>query len=397
MAAGSITELGLTTINLDFSVQDEQFRREVRLWLKENAPCEHRPADGREMRDFDLAWQRRQFDGGWAGIAWPREYGGRGLTTIQQLIWHQEYARAGAPYIGVNFVGQLHGGPTLIAKGSEEQKQAHLPRILRGEEVWCQGFSEPGSGSDLASLSTRGVIDGKHLVVNGQKIWTSFAQWADFQELLVRTDPDAPKHKGLSWIICDMRSPGVRVRPIRTIAGNEEYCEVFYDNVRIPLSNLVGELNQGWQVAMATLSFERGTGFMAEQVRLATDVESMVSFLKRSSHLSTDTDLTRRLARLRAEVAALQAMTFSGISLNERRGTPGPESSILRLYHGLLTQRLARLSMEVLGSTSLELSDPEEGWTGQYLYSFSRTIGGGTAEIQRNIIAERVLGLPRSR
>ncbi|WP_157218922.1 acyl-CoA dehydrogenase family protein [Flavisphingomonas formosensis] len=384
-------------MNLDFTPQEEQFRQEVRAWLQDNAPREHRPGDGEAMRDFDIAWQRRQYEGGWAGIAWPEEYGGRGLSTIEQLIWYQEYARAGAPYIGVNFVGVLHGGPTLIANGSEEQKKAHLLRILKGEEVWCQGFSEPGSGSDLASLRTRAEIDGDHLVVNGQKIWTSFAQWADYQELLVRTDPDAPKHKGISWVICDMRAPGVRVRPIRTIAGHHEYCEVFYDDVRIPLANVVGGLNNGWRVAMSTLGFERGTGFMNEQVRLATDVEALIALVKSRPALMRDTDITRRLSRLRAETAALQAMTYAGISLNERRGAPGAEASILRLYHGLLTQRLGRLSMEVLGTANLELSDPEAGWTGPYLYSFSRTIGGGTAEIQRNIIAERVLGLPRSR
>ncbi|MGV3769456.1 MAG: acyl-CoA dehydrogenase family protein [Sphingobium phenoxybenzoativorans] len=384
-------------MNLDFTPEDDLFRQEVRAWLADNVPREVRPADGPDMKAFDLAWQKRQYDGGWAGIAWPQEYGGRGFSTIQQLIWYQEYARAGAPYVGVNFVGLLHGGPTLIANGSEEQKTSHLPRILKGEEVWCQGFSEPGSGSDLASLRTRGEIDGDHLVVNGQKIWTSFGQFADFQELLVRTDPDAPKHKGISWVICDMRSPGIRVRPIKTIAGHPEYCEVFYDDVRIPLANVVGGLNNGWRVAMSTLGFERGTGFMAEQVRLATDLEALIATVKARVDLARDTDIQRRLARLRAEVAALQAMTYSSISLNERRGAPGAEASILRLYHGLLTQRLGRMSMEILGAGSLELTDPEEGWTGPYLYSFSRTIGGGTAEIQRNIIAERVLGLPRSR
>jgi alkylation response protein AidB-like acyl-CoA dehydrogenase len=384
-------------MNLDFTPEDDLFRQEVRAWLADNVPREVRPADGPDMKAFDLAWQKRQYDGGWAGIAWPQEYGGRGFSTIQQLIWYQEYARAGAPYVGVNFVGLLHGGPTLIANGSEEQKTSHLPRILKGEEVWCQGFSEPGSGSDLASLRTRGEIDGDHLVVNGQKIWTSFGQFADFQELLVRTDPDAPKHKGISWVICDMRSSGIRVRPIKTIAGHPEYCEVFYDDVRIPLANVVGGLNNGWRVAMSTLGFERGTGFMAEQVRLATDLEALIATVKARVDLARDTDIQRRLARLRAEVAALQAMTYSSISLNERRGAPGAEASILRLYHGLLTQRLGRMSMEILGAGSLELTDPEEGWTGPYLYSFSRTIGGGTAEIQRNIIAERVLGLPRSR
>lgn len=383
-------------MDLNFTPADEAFRAEVRAWLKDNVPKEKRPADGEAMREFDQMWQRRQYDGGWAGISWPTQYGGRGLSTIQQLIWYQEYARAGAPGIGINFVGVLHGGPTLIGCGSEEQKKAHLENILKGDEVWCQGFSEPGSGSDLASLRTRAVIDGDHLVVNGQKIWTSYAQWAQFQELLVRTDPDAPKHKGISWVICDMRTPGVRVRPIPTMAGVPEFCEVFYDDVRVPLTNVVGGLNNGWSVAMSTLGFERGTGFMNEQVRLATDVEALICVMKERG-LDKDRDLTRRISKLRAEVAALQAMTYQGISLNEHRGAPGAEGSMLRLYHGLLAQRLGRISLEVIGSESLELSAPEEEWTGPYLYSFSRTIGGGTSEIQRNIIAERVLGLPRSR
>jgi len=382
-------------MDLDFSAEDELFRQQVRQWLEDNKPSEPRPADGPAMAEFDRAWQRRQYDGGWAGIAWPTEYGGRGLSTTQQLIWHQEYARAGAPYIGINFVGVLHGGPTLIVRGSEEQKSAHLEKILKGEEMWCQGFSEPGAGSDLASLRTRAVVDGDHLVVNGQKIWTSYAQWADFQELLVRTDPDTAKHKGISWVICDMHAPGVRVRPIPTMAGIPEFCEVFYDDVRIPLSNVVGGLNNGWSVAMSTLGFERGTGFMGEQVRLATDVDRLIAETHRRGK-ARDQGLTRQLARLKAEVAALQAMTYQSISLNERRGTPGPESSMLRLYHGLLAQRLGRISMEVIGQDALVMSDPEEEWTGPYLYSFSRTIGGGTAEIQRTIIAERVLGLPRA-
>lgn len=382
-------------MNLDFSPEDDLFRAEVRDWLADNVPRTPRPADGEAMRDFDVEWQRRQYDAGWAGIAWPEAYGGRGLSTMQQLIWYQEYARAGGPYIGVNFVGVLHGGPTLIANGSEAQKARHLPAILKGEEIWCQGFSEPGAGSDLASLRTRAEIDGDELVINGQKIWTSFAQWADRQELLVRTDPDAQRHKGISWVICDMRAPGVSVRPIRTIAGNHEYCEVFYDDVRIPLSSVVGELNDGWRVAMSTLSFERGTGFIGEQVALASELEHLLA-LARERGLQRGSETARQLAQLRAEIAALQAMTYHAISVNERRGAPGPEASILRLNHGLLAQRLARLSLNVLGDESLELSDPEQGWTGPYLYSFSRTIGGGTAEIQRNIIAERVLGLPRA-
>jgi len=205
-------------MDLEFTLEERSFREEVRTWLEENKPSEPRPkSDDLAQRDFDLTWQRTLYDNGWAGIAWPKAYGGRELGTIAQLIWFEEYAKAKAPYLGANFVGINHGGPTLIARATEEQKKYHLPKILKGEVVWCQGFSEPGSGSDLASLSTKAVIDGDQLVITGQKIWTSFAHIADYQELLVRNDPNAPKHKGISWVICDMHAPGITIRQLPTI------------------------------------------------------------------------------------------------------------------------------------------------------------------------------------
>ena len=268
-------------MDLDFTAEQAEFREEVRTWLAENAPTEPRPHswDG-GMREYDLAWQQTQWEGGWAGIAWPQEYGGRGLATLQQLIWYEEYARAGLPAIDSTFVGLNHAGPTLIARASEQQKAFHLPRILRGEDIWCQGFSEPGAGSDLAALSTRAEVDGDHFVVSGQKIWTSFAMLADYQELLVRTDRSGSKHHGITWLICDMRTPGIDVRPIETIEGGAEFCECFYDEVRIPMANIVGEQDGGWNVAMSTLSFERGTGYTASQVRLAAVVENLVELAK---------------------------------------------------------------------------------------------------------------------
>jgi alkylation response protein AidB-like acyl-CoA dehydrogenase len=252
---------------------DAAFRARVRDWLADNVPHEAPPTDRHDRRAYDLVWQRTQFDGGYAGVSWPAEYGGCGLGLGQQLIWFEEYVRANAPDIGCGFVGINHAGPTLIARADEQHKQFHLPRILRGESVWCQGFSEPGAGSDLASLATRGVIDGDDLVVTGQKIWTSEADVADFQELLVRTEPGSQRHHGLSWIICDMRTAGIEVRPIRTLAGTLEFSEVFYDEVRIPLANVVGGLGAGWSVAMSTLGFERGTGFLREQLELARYIE----------------------------------------------------------------------------------------------------------------------------
>jgi len=390
-------------VDLDFSTEQRDFRDEVRTWLAEHKPAEPRPSDPDRLRAYDTAWQRTQYDGGWAGISWPREYGGRGLSLLEQLIWYEEYGRAALPSIDSTFVGLNHAGPTLIQCATPEQRAAHLPPILRGDALWCQGFSEPGAGSDLASLRTRAVIDGDDLVVSGQKIWTSSAFLADWQELLVRTDPSAPRHQGITWVICDMHSPGIDVRPIESMDRESEFCEVFYDDVRIPLSNVVGELNSGWRVAMSTLSFERGTAFTAGQVRLASTVEHLIELagqrpgpLRRGT-ARADESLAVRLATARAEVAALRAMTYAAISRSARQGTPGPEGSIVKLYFSEVEKRVARLSMDVLGLDSLRFVSKwlPGGWTGDYLRSYASSIGGGTSEIQRNIIGERVLGLPR--
>jgi alkylation response protein AidB-like acyl-CoA dehydrogenase len=350
-----------------------------------------------------MAWQRAQFDGGWAGVAWPKEYGGRGLSLIQQMIWHEEYARADGPYIGCGFVGINHAGPTLITCATDEQKSFHLPKILRGESVWCQGFSEPSAGSDLAALKTRAVIDGDHLVVNGQKIWTSFADVADYQELLVRTDPEASKHGGITWVIGDMHLPGIEIRPIRTMDGGAEFCEVFYRDVRIPLANVVGRIHDGWSVAMSTLGFERGTAFMARQVALARSVDKLMAQAKERPSPSgrgtcfEDDEIACRLARLRAEVTAMRAMTLTSVSRACRSAVPGPEGSLLKIFLGDLEQRMRRLGMEILGPESLVMGDSAAAWTNAYLRSYTATIGGGTSEIQRNIVGERLLGLPKHR
>lgn len=391
-------------MDLTFTADEQEFRDEVRTWLHEHVPSGPRPTDdGVEVRAYDAAWQRAQYDGGWAGISWPTEYGGRGLSTIQQLIWFEEYAWAEAPWIGACFVGTNHGGPTLIARASDEQKAYHLPRILRGESIWCQGFSEPEAGSDLGSLRCRAEIDGDQLVVTGQKIWTSFADVADYQELLVRTDPDVAKHKGITWVICDMRLPGITVRPIPTLDRGAEFCEVFYDEVRIPLSNVVGDLNDGWSVAMSTLSFERGTGFMAEIIHAAHTVDVLIAEARvrvgadGRRPVIDDDEYARRLATLKAEVTVLRSATYRAISRNMRQGAPGPEGSMLRLHYGELVQRMHRLAMEILGADALAYqSNRNRGVsTGAWLRSFASTMGGGTSEIQRNIIGERVLGLPR--
>jgi alkylation response protein AidB-like acyl-CoA dehydrogenase len=394
-------------VEIRFSDAEEAFRADARAWLEANVPREARPesADLSARRAYDMAWQRRMHDAGWAGINWPKEYGGRGAPLMEQLVWYEEYARVGAPDVTTGFVGLKHAGPTLIACGSEEQKAYHLPRILRGDVVWCQGFSEPNAGSDLASLQTRAEIDGDHLVVNGQKIWTSFGHVAEFQELLVRTDPTAPRpHAGITWVICPMDAPGLDIRPIKTLAGNSDFCEVFYDNVRIPLANVVGKLNDGWRVAMATLSFERGTAFMSEQVRMARRLDELIEVARRTPGPDgrpaiDDDEIARRLALAAAEVEAMRAMTYRSLSVAARTGMPGAEASMIRLFFSELIQRIDALAMEILGPAALggfrADGAPTGEWVERYLTGLSQTIGGGTKEIQRNIIGERVLGLPR--
>ncbi|MGD0081922.1 MAG: acyl-CoA dehydrogenase family protein [Acidimicrobiales bacterium] len=394
-------------MDLAVSAAERDFRDRARTWLAENVPRDAAPDDPRASQQLELAWQREQFDSGWAGVNWPSEYGGLGLSLAEQLIWYEEYALAGAPQPRASFVGLRHAGPTLILRGTDAQKAEHLPQILKGELTWCQGFSEPAAGSDLAALQTRAVIDGDHLVVSGQKIWTSYADVATYQELLVRTDPEAPRHRGITWVICDMRSPGIEVRPIRTLAGVSEFCEVFYDEVRIPLANVVGELNDGWSVAMSTLSFERGTAFMAEQVSLARTLDALVEVARvvigpdgRRPAID-DEEIARRLGRARAEVSALRAMMLASVSRSAGQPQPGPEASMIRVLYGELEQRITKLAVDIVGPDGAALvgvpglAPRRRSWTDEYLWSFQATIAAGSKDIQRNIIGERVLGLPR--
>ena len=383
------------------TADDKIFRGEVRDWLNKNVPREPRPPEGAEMREFDQNWQRIQYEGGWAGISWPAEYGGRGLSLIHQMIWHEEYSRAGAPSSANMFVALSHAGPTLIIQGTEEQKSYHLPRILKGEVTWCQGFSEPGAGSDLASLRTSAAIDGDELVINGSKIWTSYGLNADWQELLVRTDPNVPKHKGITWVICDMKSPGIDVRPIRAMSGFTHFCQVFYDDVRIPLSNVVGGLNNGWKVAMTTLGFERGTASVAHQIELSRTVERLVDIAKiieapgGNRRAIQDDAIAAELATLRAEVAALRSMTALTISRNMRDPVPGPEGNLVALHFGELIRRVNDFALCLLGPRGLERTNEFGHWPIEYLECYKWAIGGGTTEIRRNVIGERLLGLPK--
>jgi alkylation response protein AidB-like acyl-CoA dehydrogenase len=385
-------------MDLHFSREDNIFREEARAWLHDNTIRERRPHSGEAMRAYDVAWQRKQFDAGWAGVSWPEEYGGRGLSLTRQLIWHEEYARADAPDNHLCFVGLNHAGPTLIARGTEQQKRFHLSKILKGDVIWCQGFSEPNSGSDLASLRTRARIDGDHLIVNGSKIWTSHGHLSDWQELLVRTDSEAAKHKGISWLICDMKTPGITLRPIQIMTSPNQvhFVQCFYDDVRIPLSNVVGSVNDGWNVAMSTLGFERGTAQVRDQIRYAFLVEKMIrkaqDRLGAAAALSSD-EIGARLAQLRADMAAARAMTYMVVS-RAQAGLNDSQSSLMRAMVGETQQRARRLAMDILGPYGLENSEDDD-WVYFYLRSFSITIAAGTAQIQRNIIGERVLGLPR--
>jgi alkylation response protein AidB-like acyl-CoA dehydrogenase len=372
-------------MQLTFSEEDEAFRLSARRWLAENVPSDRAPYEGLASREFALAWLARCHAAGWAGIAWPKEYGGQGLPPERLVIWYEEYARARAPSVlDCTFVALNHAGPTLIACGTEDQKAYHLPRILSGSAIWCQGFSEPNSGSDLASLSTSAVVNGDELVVNGQKIWTSYADIADYQELLVRTEPGSKRHKGLSWVICDMKAPGITVRPIRNIAGVSHFAEVFYDDVRIPLSSVVGELNDGWRVAMTTLGFERKTAAMGLQLELSVRVEDLIAL----AEARPGSAMAERLGELRAEAAALRAMTYRTLF---REPATAFDGSLVRLRFAELSQAIHQAAMDILGPDGLV----DSHWTHDYLEAYSETIAGGTAEIQRNIIAERILGMPR--
>ena len=391
-------------MRLEVTAAERTFRQEVQDWLRSNVPRTRRPLSGLGVRDFDTAWQRAQNEGGWAGISWPKEYGGRGLSLAQQLIWYEECAKANAPVGGAMFVALTHAGPTLIVRGSEQQKAFHLPRMLKGDAVWCQGFSEPNAGSDLAGLKTTGRIEGDEIVVNGSKIWTSYADMSDYQELLIRTDPTAAKHKGLSWVICDMKLPGITIHKIPTASGTGNLCQVFYDEVRIPISAVVGDLHDGWNVSMTTLGFERGTAFAAHQVALAETVEKLIKIASQipgpNGHRRAidDDAIAERLAMLRADVAALRAITLLSVSRGMVQQVPGPEGNIVALYYAELSKKVYAMAVELQGAEGIEKKPAApRDWLTEYLDSFKNTIAGGSSQIRRNIIGERLLGLPRAK
>jgi alkylation response protein AidB-like acyl-CoA dehydrogenase len=393
-------------VELRYSDSDEAFRAELRAWLADAVPAHGPGPDARDdwaaQREYDCGWQRKLHDAGYAGINWPREYGGRDASLTEQLVYYEEIARARAPYVGVNFVGILHGGPTLMAEGTPEQKARHIGPILRGEQVWCQGFSEPTAGSDLASLKTRAVRDGDHYVVTGHKIWTSFAQVADYCELLVRTKPDE-KHRGITWLAMPMDLEGIEIRPLPTLLGSTEFSEVFLENVRVPVSCRVGEENDGWRVTNVTLSFERGTAFASDMVSLQESLRELAGLAR---HLTRDNatawddrGLRREVGHLVAEADALWATVKYIVSEAGKTGVPGMKGSCVKLYFSELKQRIGQLSMRLLGRAALSRDDvaglPAGEITYRSLQSFSLTIAAGSSQIQRNIISERILGLPK--
>ena len=393
-------------MDLRYSDSDEKFRAELRAWLDEAVPAHGEPPainDWPARRAYDTGWQKKLFDAGYAGINWPKEYGGLDASLTEQLVYYEETARADAPYVGVNFVGLLHGGPTVIAEGTPEQKARHVPFILDGSQVWCQGFSEPGAGSDLAALSTRAVLDGDHYVVNGHKIWCSFAQAADYCELLVRTDPDARKHKGISWLIMPMDAEGIDIRPLPTLAGEGEFSEVFLEDVRIPVENRVGEENDGWRVTNVTLRFERGTAFASDMISLQKFVATLIDVAKRVTRHDAsaweDAALRREIGHVSAELDALWAMVKLSVCESSQTGVPGIGGSAIKLFYTELYQRICDLGMRLLGRANLAREDvgklPSQQILSRNLQSISLSIAAGTSQIQRNIISERILGLPR--
>jgi alkylation response protein AidB-like acyl-CoA dehydrogenase len=391
----------MPAMEFTFSAEDEAFRQEVKTWMGAHLVGEFRAlgtgsdmGEGGEL-DVRKAWERELASGGWVGMGWPEQFGGRDLPLLQQLIFNEEYARAGGP-ARAGFFGEQLLGPTIMAFGTDAQKQRFLPPILRAEEYWCQGFSEPDAGSDLANVKTSAVSDGDEWVINGQKIWTSLGHIADWIFVVCRTDTKvAKKHEGISFLLCPIDQPGVELRPIKQITGTAEFNEVFFTDARTPADMVVGPVGQGWKVVMGTLGFERGTAFLAQQLRFAAEYRTVVEFAKQRG-LADDPLIRQRLADA---YTGLEIMRLTGLRTVTRiltSGTPGPESSIGKLHWSKWHQRLGELEMDLMGADGQILSDGQIG-DYQYTFQFSRshTIYAGSSEIQRNIVGERVLGLPR--
>jgi alkylation response protein AidB-like acyl-CoA dehydrogenase len=377
--------------------EEAAFRKEVREFIAANLPDGAAKRGARRFEDADREWSHKLGEAGYAGLTWPKEYGGAGAPYSHQAIYLEETARAEAPsHLGV--IGLGMAGPTIIAWGTEEQKERYLSKILMADEIWCQGFSEPDAGSDLAASRTRIEDKGDHFLVNGQKVWSSFAHIADFCILVGLGDPDAPRYKNLTYLIVDMHAPGVEVRPLVQITGQPEFNEIFFTDVKVPKENILGGVGDGWQVAMTTLLHERGTLGFALSATLDVAVRKLIALAKERK--VTDAVLLDRIAREWVELQALKYTNYRSLTALQKTGVPGPEGSASKLVWSENNQRLTKLALEILGSHA-QLTNgggyADGYWQYQQLRSRGNTIEAGTSEILRNIIGERVLGLPRSR
>jgi alkylation response protein AidB-like acyl-CoA dehydrogenase len=395
-------------VDFALSPAEQAFRDDLRQWL-----AAHAPGDWAKLRtgfrsrveevEFLKDWQRRLHAAGWVGLDWPRDYGGRGATLMEQAIFYEEMARARAPELP-NAIGLDMAGPALMAHGTEAQKEFHLPRILSGEHIFCQGFSEPNAGSDLAAVETRAVRVNGEFAVSGQKVWTSYAHYADWCILLARTDPTAPKHQGLSFLLVDMRAPGVTVRPLRQASGDAEFNELFFDGVRVPADRVVGRVNGGWEVALTTLMFERGPRTLSRQLLLRQGIDAALELARTvergGAKAARDPVLRQRLAQLVIDAEALRLSNLRLLTRRLRGERPGPEGSASKLFFSETWQRLLECMLEIQGPYGLLWAGGDYAidggyWQYRFLRSRGDTIAAGTSEIQRNILGERILGLPR--
>jgi alkylation response protein AidB-like acyl-CoA dehydrogenase len=394
-------------VDFEYTPEQEAFRKALRGWLAANLPsdlCVDDPADDRvastrETFERRVAWQKTMHKAGWVGIAWPTEYGGRGASIIERVIWDEEYARVRAPVLpgmGLNLVG-----PTIIHWGTDAQRAYYLPRIMNADEIWAQGFSEPGAGSDLASLRTRAEDRGDHYLVNGQKVWTSGAQYADSIILLVRTDPSAPKHNGISCLLVDLKSPGVSVRPLVLATGHHHFNEVFFTDVEVPKTQRLGPVNQGWKVSTTTLMYERHSSGARNPIGQVLALIAVARRLPLDGGTAWDDPRIRqRLSQLYIDCEAMKYTRFRALTRQIRGEAPGPEGSILKLSGSELGVRIADAAGELLGMHALvnqgsELVPDAPRWFNRLVAARQYTISAGTSEIQRNILGERVLGLPK--
>jgi alkylation response protein AidB-like acyl-CoA dehydrogenase len=362
------------------------FRRRARSWLERYRPDAPRPAAGESMAQWDRAWRQTMFHGGWAALGWPVEYGGRAMSSIFQLAWADEYVDAGMPVESIFDVAVYHVGPTLLALGTPRQKERFLPAIAAGTASWCQCFSEPEAGSDLAAVRTQGRVEGDVIVINGRKVWSTFAQHADMAETLIRTSQGSRPHDGLTWLAVDMSSPGITVEPIPTIDGHNSFSAVEFDDVKVPMDNVVGTVSGGWRTAMITLAHERGPSWLEQRLAPLRDLETLAR-LAEEVGATADCSIAEALNSARTLAAGLRSLAY----VESLESNPGPETSATILLSAQVQVAVARLAMSILGPNRMFGGRWQDNW----LHAFSKSIGGGTSDIQRNIIGERLLGLPR--